>query len=67
MVIVDARVELGGVETETGSVCFQIGFGKCANIFAGPHREEFIVILPELALLVRALGGFRCPMRFFGD
>lgn len=63
LVIVDARVELGGIQSQIGGVLFQIGFGERADIFAGPHREEFIVILPEFALLVRAFRGFCRPVR----
>ena len=63
-VIIDTGVEGSRIETDIGGVLFQIRFGKRADVFTRPHAKQLVVINPELALLVRALGGIRCPMRF---
>jgi hypothetical protein len=64
LAVIDALVKARGVETDIGGVFFQVRFGVRADIFAAPFAEQFVVILPKLALRIRALGGIGSPMRF---
>jgi hypothetical protein len=61
--VVEAFVKRRRIESEIGGIFFQIGFGERADVFALPLAKELVVIFPELALPVRALGSIRRPMR----
>jgi hypothetical protein len=61
--VVDTFVKRCRIESEIGGIFFQIGFGERADVFALPLAKELVVIFPELALPVRALGSIRRPMR----
>ena len=61
---IETLIELGGVKVQIGGVLFEVDFGECADILAAPFGKQFVVIFPELALLVRALRCIRRPMRF---
>ena len=62
-ICIDTGIEFGGVQTEVGSVLFQIRLGECANILALPYVEQLVVIFPEFSLLVSAFRSFGRPMR----
>lgn len=62
-IVVDTFVERRCIESQVGSIFFQIGFGERADTFALPVAKERVVIFPELALPIGALGSFRRPMR----
>jgi hypothetical protein len=62
LVVVDTRIELGGIKSELRRVLLQVGFREGADILSRPDGKEFIVVFPELVLLVRAFGGFRGPV-----
>jgi hypothetical protein len=64
--IVDALVKRRHVQPKIGGVLFQIRFGERAGKFADPHGEQAVMVFPELALPIGALGGIRRPMRFIG-
>ena len=64
MVVVDARIELGGIKPELCRVLLQVGFRVRADILSRPDGKELIMVFPELALLVGAFSRFRRPMRF---
>lgn len=64
LAIINALIERGGIETNIGGEFFQVRFGISADAFAAPFAKQLVVIFPELALLVRALGGVCRPMRF---
>lgn len=63
LVAVEARAEPGLVESQLGGETFQIRFGVRAAIFAALSGKQQVVVLPELALLIRAFG---CACRPFG-
>lgn len=62
--VVEACVELGGVKTDLCRIAFQVRLGVGAEKLAAMLLEKLVVIFPELALHIRALGGVRCPVRF---
>ena len=64
LIVIDTFVKRGSVQSHIGGVLFQIRFGEIADEFTRPGREEFVVIFPELALSICALGGVCRPMRF---
>ena len=59
---VETLIELGSVEVQIGGVLFEIDFGVRADVLTAPFGVQFIVIFPELALLVRALRRIRRPV-----
>ena len=61
-IVVDTFVKRRRIESEIGGVFFQIGFGECAHVLADPHGKQFVVVLPELALLIGAFCGFGGPV-----
>ena len=64
LIVIDTFVKCGGVQSHIGSVLFQIRLGEIADEFTRPGSEEFVVILPELALAICAFCAIRRPMRF---
>ena len=61
---VKTGVELGHIELERHREGLQIGVAKGALAFAILMAKQVIMILPKLALLIRALTGLGRPARF---
>ena len=64
LVVVDARIELGGIEPELRRVLLQVGFRVRADILPRPDGKELIVVFPKLVLLGCTFSRFRGPVRF---
>ena len=64
---IQALVELGRLQAEVLGESLQLVLGERALVLAVLALEQLVVILPELALVARALAGFRGPLGFFAQ